>query len=702
MLNTANIVEKVNEKVVNMPQQGSEEQVAQRVKENKKAKKQAEASNMLEDKLNKQAELLETLNIDNQIPPQFLVGKNGIVKLIINKEGKISGFKNISGTPVFVDRVEEDYDNHSEKTVLILYIRGKLRKESFPSEELIGSTSIIKSLGRVGVSIDSNTAKDMSEYIRLLKDCNCNKDIDNHIVFNSIGWKNNEKFFAYPTPEDKQVVIGKLKDNDDYTYSEEIKEKFMQSKNTNIYRNTFLKVFDKNVYTQLACLTSLSGPFLQLMSTPNILLYFYGNSSNSKTAIMKFAQSAWYNAEVNAVTFNSTSIALDNTLGQYSGTTLLIDERQSLVGDRKLQERVLTQFIYSAVNGIGRARGQKNQEINNGLRKVQKFHLSIMATGEEKILGDEAKSGAQNRILEIPVENQIFTQDEAREIYRVISLSYGGLGVEFLSKALQLIENENIDLIEKNFYLQGEIMKQVAGNEKSERQVQTLTTLAIVDYLLRRTIFCDDEHLANEHMLNFVKNTSAFLMDKDKTDEVTKSKNLINDFCSEYDNFIKDAHAVNISSNSKIYGYKTYNEFSGDTTYYLIYNALKAYTDSKDESILKLLKNLNKEKLVKQQNGSYKIPRKFRNTNISGTFVIYTKKSENIKEVDLGVEDNSEEIAEINRKIDEKHNVVREQPQPPKQQEIFVDMSKNETNTTINDLYGEEITNNCDEDDRPW
>lgn len=696
MVNTANIAEQVKEKVVNMPMQGSEEQVAQRAKENKKAKKQAEASNMLEDKLNKQAELLEELNIDNQIPPQFLVGENGIVKLIIDKEGNVSGFKNISGTPVFVDRVEEDYDNHSEKTVLILYIRGKKRKESFPSEELIGSTSIIKSLGRVGVSLDSNTAKDMSEYIRLLKDCNCNKDIDNHIVFNSIGWKNNEKFFAYPTPEDKQVVIGSLKDNDDYTYSEEIKEKFMQSKNTNIYRNTFLKIFDKNVYTQLACLTSLAGPFLQLMSTPNILLYFYGNSSNAKTAIMKFAQSAWYNAEVNAVTFNSTSIALDNTLGQYSGTTLLIDERQSLTGDRKFQERALTQFIYSAVNGIGRARGQKNQEINNGLRKVQKFHLSIMATGEEKILGDEAKSGAQNRILEIPVENQIFTKDEAREIYRVISLSYGGLGIEFLSKALQLIENENINLVEKNFYLQGEIHKQVEGNEKSERQEQTLTALAIVDYLLRRTIFCDDEQLANEHMFNFVKETSKFLMDKDKTDEVTKSKNLINDFCSEYDNFIKDAHAVNIASNSKIYGYKTYNEFSGDTTYYLIYNALKAYTDSKDESILKLLKNLNKEKLVKQQNGSYKIPRKFRNTNISGTFVIYTKKSEDIKEVDLGVEDNSEEIAEINKKIDEKHNVVREQPQPQApQQEVFVDMQAEAQKTTVNDLFP-------DEEERPW
>ena len=156
---------------------------------------------------------------------------------------------------------------------------------------------------------------------------------------------------------------------------------------------------------------------------------------------MRFAQSAWYNAERNAVTFNSTSIALDNTLGIYSGTTLLIDERQSVAGDRKHQERMLTQFIYSAVNGVGRARAQKNQDENNGLREVKKFHLSIMATGEEQILGEDAKSGAQNRIMEIPVEEPIFTQEEAREIYRVNKVSYGGLGVEFFSKAMNLIKN---------------------------------------------------------------------------------------------------------------------------------------------------------------------------------------------------------------------------------------------------------------------
>lgn len=698
IVNTANIAEQVKEKVVNMPMQGSEKQVAQRAKENKKAKKQAKFNGLMEDFEQQQTELMEKLNITNNIPDFFYVTEQGIKKIEVedDEEGnlKVKKIINLSGTPIFVDRVEKDYDNHTEKTVLIFYICGELIKERFNSEELNNTVGILKVFGRMGVSIDSKTARDMTEYIRLLKDCNCNKIEDNYLVFNSIGWKNNEKFFAYPTPEDKQVVIGEIKDKYNYLYSEEVKEKFMQAKNTTIYRNTFLKVFDKNVYTQLACVTALSGPFLQLMGCPNILLYFYGNSSNAKTAIMKFAQSAWYNAETNAVTFNSTSIALDNTLGQYSGTTLLIDERQSLTGDRKFQERALTQFIYSAVNGIGRARGQKNQDINNGLRKVQKFHLSIMATGEEKILGDEAKSGAQNRILEIPVENQIFNSKEAKEIYRAISVSYGGLGIEFLKKALDLIKNENIDLTEKNFYLQGEIFEQVAGNEKSERQVQNLTILAIVDYLLRRTIFCDDEQLANQHMLNFVKETSKFLMDKDKTDEVTKSKNLINDFCAEYDNFIKDAHAVNIASNSKIYGYKTYNEFSGDTTYYLIYNALKAYTDSKDESILKMLKNLNKEKLVKQQNGSYKIPRKFRNTNISGVFVIYTKKSEDIQEADLGVEDNSEEINEINRKIDEKHNVVREQPQAP-QQEVFVDMQAEAQKTTVNDLFP-------DEEERPW
>ena len=67
MLNTANIAEQVNKNVVNMPMKGSEEQIAQRVKQNKKAKKQAEASNLIEDLVNKQQELMEELNITKDI-----------------------------------------------------------------------------------------------------------------------------------------------------------------------------------------------------------------------------------------------------------------------------------------------------------------------------------------------------------------------------------------------------------------------------------------------------------------------------------------------------------------------------------------------------------------------------------------------------------------------------------------------------------
>lgn len=695
MLNTTAISEQVNNKVVNMPAKGTEMQIEKRTKENEKAQKLEEAKNKLEAYQTMQAELMEKLNIENTIPSFFFVTEHGVFKANVDREGEITSFSNISGTPVFIDRVEEDYDTHTEKIVLAFYLRGRLRRESFGTEEVNSANAILKSMGMKGISLDSTTARDMTVYIRKLKDLNCNSEKDNHIVLNSIGWKNNETFFSYPTPEDKPVVIGKIGTSDDCKYSDEIKEKFMQSKNTTIYRNTFLKIFDKNVHTQLACLTALSGPFLQLMSTPNILLYFYGKSSNAKTAIMKFAQAAWYNPEKNSVTFNATTTALDNMLGQYTGTTLLIDERQSIAGDRKYQERMLTQFIYSAVNGIGRARAQKNQDINHGLRKIQKYHLSIMATGEEKILGDDAKSGAQNRIMEIPVDEQIFNQNEAREIYRVIQVSYGGLGVEFLQKAMQLIENENIDLTEKNFYLQCDVLK-LTKSEKSERQVNAISTLAVVDYLLRRTIFCDDEQLATNHMNTFIKNTVKFLLSQEKTDEVQKSVNLIDEFCTEYDGFIKDVKNIGSYSNTKIYGYKAYNELSGDTTYYISTNVLKQYTDSRDESLSKLLKELYKKGLLKKYNESYKIRKSFRNTNVSGIFYIYTKRHQEFSQEDVGVENHAEEIAEVNTKIDEKHNVVREQ------QQVLVDMSKNETNTTINDLYGEEIVNNCDENDRPW
>ena len=690
MLNTANIAEQVNKKVVTMPPQGSEEQVAQRAKENKKAKKQAEASNIIEDLVNKQQEIMEELKITNRIPDYFFVNKNGEIKIELNDEGEVKKIKNISGTPIFIDRVEEDYDTHKEKVVLAFFLKGILRKETFNAEDISSTQGCLKYLTAYGISIDSETAKDVSVYLRKLKDYNCKDISSNHIVFNSIGWKNKGKFFAYPTPEDAPVVIGDNGRNFNCSYSDSIVDKFMQAKNTTIYRNTFLKTFDKNIYTQLACLTALSGPFLELMDTPNILLYFYGKSQNAKTAIMRFAQSAWYNSEKNAVTFNATSNALDNTLGIYSGTTLLIDERQSVAGDRRHQEKMLTQFIYSAVNGVGRARAQKNQDENNGLREVKKFHLSIMATGEERILGDDAKSGAQNRILEIPIDEQIFTQNEARDIYRVNKISYGGLGIEFLKKALDLIREENIDLIEKTFFLQSDIFK-LTNSEKSERQVVTISALAVVDYLLRRTIFGDDEVLATQHMDNFIKNTVDFLLSAEKTDEGIKSENLIDEFCTEYDSLIKDIKNAGSFSNTKVYGYKVHNEFSGDTKYYISTHVLKEYLDSRDESLNKLLKELYKKGLIEKYNETYKIRKTFKDTDISGIFYVYTRKYQDYVKEESYLEERNEEIAEINKKIDEKHNVVREQPQ----QEIFVDMSKNEANTTINDLYG-------DEDDRPW
>ena len=250
MLNTANIAEQVNKNVVNMPMKGSEEQIAQRVKQNKKAKKQAEASNLIEDLVNQQQELMEELNITNRIPDCFFVNKNGIIKMELNDAGEVKKVKNISGTPIFIDRTEEDYDTHKEKVVLSFYVKGFLKKATFNSEDIASSQGCLKYLSAYGILIDSETAKDVTVYLRKLKGCNCKDISDNHVVFNSIGWKNNGKFFAYPTPEDAPVVIGDNGITFNCSYSDSIVDKFMQAKNTTIYRNTFLKIFDKNIYTQ--------------------------------------------------------------------------------------------------------------------------------------------------------------------------------------------------------------------------------------------------------------------------------------------------------------------------------------------------------------------------------------------------------------------------------------------------------------------
>ena len=105
-LNIEEIAKKATN-VVKMSPKGSEADFEKRLKENKKKAKAKEANDIIEDYSNQQAELMEKFNIENNIPDLFYVVKSGIKKAII-KDGELSGFKDISGTPIFLDRVEED------------------------------------------------------------------------------------------------------------------------------------------------------------------------------------------------------------------------------------------------------------------------------------------------------------------------------------------------------------------------------------------------------------------------------------------------------------------------------------------------------------------------------------------------------------------------------------------------------------------
>ena len=98
--------------------------------------------------------------------------------------------------------------------------------------------------------------------------------------------------------------------------------------------------------------------------------------------------------------------------------------------------------------------------------------------------------------------------------------------------------------------------------------------------------------------------------------------------------------------------------------------------------------------LIEKYNETYKIRKSFKETDISGIFYVYTRKYQGYEKEESYLEERKEEIVEINKKIDEKHNVVREQPQPP-QQQVFFDMQAEAQKTTVDDIF-------ADDEERPW
>lgn len=634
MVNNAKVIEFAPKEILNNELQKS------KIESLEEKNKQTAINNEVNEKYLASFAFVETSGVKNNIPENYIVDQEGIFALKKNSKGDIAEVEKISGTPIVVKGILTDVDDNSTKVVLGFYANGGWHDIPDPiaKEDIASAPEATKILARYGVSIHTGVARKVCAYIVETIDANAyNEEVYQKQIVHKIGWKNigGEKIFAIPMNE---------KANEKFVYTDAILNRFQSSNNIDEYEKALTQLFDLNVYTQLSILASLASPFLELTKVPNFTLYYWGRSGSAKTAIMQFALGAWCNPNGgNTMSFNSTTVGFERSLAKNNDIMTLFDERQSMAGNKQQQTAILEQLIYMVVTGVGKIRGAKN----GGIRNIETFRTIVQGTGEEPIFSDSAKAGSINRCMEVKV-GKILDREMARLAYGTCLTSYGDYGYYFLERALQLIKDSG----KTPYELRVGILRYIRNNfkdidEKADRQIESLSLLAMIDVLIRRIEFGDDVEQSYKHMNHFISEVINVLKDKNDIDDIGRGERALQDYLATNINSIVNVDDITTSrvSFGKVLGYKRKN--GNETVYYLIISELKHFLEHGDENFnyRQLAEGLYEEGKVEKKNGRFSVQVNIKDTPIKGNFLIYHNVFEgDYLEVETNPKDDDEDV----------------------------------------------------------
>jgi hypothetical protein len=140
---------------------------------------------------------------------------------------------------------------------------------------------------------------------------------------------------------------------------------------------------------------ALAAPLLEPLGAPNFAIHLPGESSRGKTTMLKIAASVYGDPESShwLASWNSTHVG-----AEYRAATLCdLPQCYDEVGGADVE--TTERLVYSLINGTGRTRGQRD----GGVRETPSWRTIVLSTGERSLAGETAATGAQVRVVHLPV-----------------------------------------------------------------------------------------------------------------------------------------------------------------------------------------------------------------------------------------------------------------------------------------------------------
>jgi hypothetical protein len=235
--------------------------------------------------------------------------------------------------------------------------------------------------------------------------------------------------------------------------------------------------------------STFAAPLLRFVRQRTFIVHHWGESGGGKTALAKFAMSAWGDPSRLTQSFNRTQLSFVELFRHIDDLPLTFDELQA----SGMKDHAT--LIYALCLEQGRGRATPDGKLQE---QIASWRSVVRMTGEEPIIGKGGMidlGGQANRVVQIGTP--VLSQEQGSATHRWLEgRHFGWGGLRFLQGLQQLMEFPDGEqaLQEKFDEFRTEIFAQLT--ESVHSRVLHLTIVALATYLANRWFFDADPDAA--------------------------------------------------------------------------------------------------------------------------------------------------------------------------------------------------------------
>ena len=378
-------------------------------------------------------------------------------------------------------------ETHREK-IKLAYKKGEHWKDIIIDKGMIASANRIVGLADFGISVTSESAKNLVRYLSDIENFNMER-IEVQVSTGKLGWI--EKEFM---PYGKGIIF------DNENRFKDTYDSIHEQGSFDVWMTAAKKIrksdrFEPKIYMAGALASVLVEPLHALPFVLNL----WGDAGKGKTVAIMLAASIWANPWGNDYITDpkSTMTALELRLDFLNNLPMLIDDMAQL---KDKYSGDFSELVYMLCSGKGKDRAN----VTLGLNKQTTWRNVVLTNGEHSLVTETMQGGAINRIIDVRMEEG-YIFENGNHVVETIKNNYGFAGRMFID----VIEQIGIDKIKE---IQQDFLEKIADRakelevEKEEKQSLPMSILLAADKIATDYIYEDGIYLGFNSCVDLLKN----------------------------------------------------------------------------------------------------------------------------------------------------------------------------------------------------